>query len=164
VVFCPSDRQSCDYYGYKYPYTGEKVGEFEGLNSLFPSTTRRNPSNVPADYYPQQSRDYALSNTVKCACSVCPANKNGYCETPALIEITAGGKCKTGMMFLKEGVDRDPDTFTVKKDAHTPDWFFNRWYINCPICTTDELVELRTVDTNEKWVEDVVRVNLERKK
>lgn len=52
------------------------------------------------DYYPQQSRDYALSNTIQCECKVCPVNKNGYCEVPSLIQITSGGRCKVGQSFL----------------------------------------------------------------
>jgi hypothetical protein len=116
----------------------------------------------PVDYYPQQSRDYALANTIKCQCVVCPVNKNGYCETPALIQITSGGKCKTAISFIGESTSRDETTKPEPKDLFTPDWFHNRWDCNCPRLRREEMEDYRDGHP-EKWAEDVIRVNLERK-
>lgn len=79
MVFNPNSRESCEYYGVPY---------------------KERERSVP-DYYPDQSRDYALANTVRCACTSCGVNKNGYCEVPSLIEITSGGNCATGQKFIK---------------------------------------------------------------
>lgn len=53
------------------------------------------------DYHVNQSRDYALSNAVKCECTSCHVNKNGCCEVPALINIGPGGNCKTGQACIE---------------------------------------------------------------
>lgn len=76
MVFNPNSRSSCEYYG--VPYKEREREDYTG------------------DYHVNQSRDYALSNTVKCECTSCHVNKNGYCEVPSLIQISSGGKCKTG--------------------------------------------------------------------
>lgn len=84
MVFNPNSRESCEYYGREYK------GD---------SRTSRN--DYTGDYHSNQSRDYALSNTVKCECTGCHVNKNGYCEVPSLINIGPGGECRTGKACLQ---------------------------------------------------------------
>jgi hypothetical protein len=101
MVFNPGSQSSCEYYGYEYPYTGKK-SERDDYEQTVEDTKRSlvarpsRPDNYTGDYHPNQSRDYALSNTVKCECTSCHVNKNGHCEVPSLINISSGGKCKTG--------------------------------------------------------------------
>ena len=89
MVFNPNSRESCEYYG--VPFTKDEISSYSN-RGLFarPSTP---------DYYPDQSRDYALSNTVKCNMTICAVNKNGYCEVPSLIQIDSQGRCETGLKF-----------------------------------------------------------------
>ena len=82
MVFNPNSRESCEYYCREYKGDKQRL-------------IARN-DDYTGDYHPNQSRDYALSNTVKCECTQCHVNKNGYCEVPSLINISSGGKCRTG--------------------------------------------------------------------
>lgn len=87
MVFNPNSRESCEYYGREY-----KGNSLVGI---------RSDSDYTGDYHSNQSRDYALSNTVKCECTQCHVNKNGYCEVPSLINIGPGGECKTGKVCIE---------------------------------------------------------------
>lgn len=165
MVFCPTSPASCEYYGYKYPYDGTKIIDDE-RNYDQPSRSslmaRPTAAGRPQDYYPQQSRDYALSNTVRCSLTKCPVNKGGYCEVPSLIQIDGMGRCKTGISFIDDGkpLDRAPPE---RRDEFTPEWFFNRYDTNCPKLSKQELQDYRSKGLPENWVDDVIRVNLERR-
>jgi hypothetical protein len=179
MVFNPNSRESCDYYNVnfetKQPLSREEVErknyeeESRSISSFMPK-----PSSLVAcpgrggsgseDYFPQQSRDYALSHTILCDCTVCPANKNSYCEVPSLIKINARGQCKTGLSFIEKPIERERGTETEKQDQFTPSWFFNRWDKNCPHLTKPDLLSILTNDTPTKWDEDVLRVHQEQGK
>ncbi len=156
MVFCPSSQSSCEYYGYSYPYTGERLDENIERRQLIA------PRVPAADYYPQQSRDYALSNTIACDCILCPANKNNFCETPALISINGSGQCRTGLSFVEPEKPKKPDECNPEpRNAFTPDWFYNRYDQNCPVLSRKELSTYRSIKMPGNWTEDVIRVNLE---
>lgn len=166
MVFCPQSPSSCEYYNYEYPYTGKKVDErdrsydYPDKRSLIPKRSGGTP-----DYYPQQSRDYALSNTIPCDCIVCPANKNKFCETPALISINGKGQCRTGLSFAEpDKPQKDDECRPEPRDKVTPEWFYNRYECNAPLLGSTQLPGFRASNRHvkEDMVEDIIRVNLER--
>lgn len=107
MVFNPNSQSSCEYYGYAWPYTGKKreVDDYEETVQETKHNLIARPSkplpDYGGDYHTNQSRDYALSNTVKCECTQCHVNKNGCCEVPSLINISTGGQCKTGLACIE---------------------------------------------------------------
>lgn len=144
MVFNPNSRDSCDYYNIdfdtKRPLSKDEIErknyESESLNKNLMKIARNSlvarGGRGSEDYFPQQSRDYALAHTIPCSCTLCPANKNSYCEVPSLIKMNAKAQCTTGLAFVEQELKRDPQTIKQKKDDWTPDWFFNRWDSNCP--------------------------------
>lgn len=99
MVFNPNSQSSCEYYGYEYPYTGKKREPDDYERDSEPQ--KKALMTHGSDYYCNQSRDYALSSTVRCECTGCHVNKNGYCEVPSLINIGPGGQCRTGKACLE---------------------------------------------------------------
>jgi len=167
MVFNPNSRESCEYYGVdfdtKQPLSKEEkeyrdyVSSQEHRRSLMPRS--RGGSE---DYFPQQSRDYALSHTIPCNCILCPANKNSYCEVPSLIKINTKSQCETGLKFTEAPIVREAGTEFEKKNEYTPDWFFNRWEVNCPPLTKQEQLAILTKVDPTKWDYDVLRVSQEK--
>jgi hypothetical protein len=162
MVFCPSSRTSCEYYGIdfdtKRKFEGEQHDMWLERNNLIPKRIVGGSEN----YFPQQSRDYALSHTIKCDCTICPANSNSYCEVPSLININAKGQCRTGLSFIEKPVVREPGTEVEKRDSFTPEWFFNRWDKNCPMLNREQQLAILQQTSSNKWDEDVLRVHRER--
>jgi hypothetical protein len=155
MVFNPNSRESCEYYGKEFH--GEPV--------------RQNLMPHPVEYTPQQSRDYAFSNTIHCECTVCPINKGGYCSVPSAIVISSGGRCTVGAAFIDKKVERDPETIVPGKkfkDEWTPFWFYDKYGSNCPKLTPKELKELKEVknwgsEFAENYDADVLTVNTRKK-
>lgn len=175
MVFNPNSRESCEYYHVNFE-TKKKMtkDEIDRLNyesetrSLMPRPNRGGRGSE--DYFPQQSRDYALSHTIPCECSVCPANKNQFCEVPSLIKINPKGQCRTGLAFVEQNdrIERSPETIPSKKNSWTPDWFWNRWDSNCPQYSSirelneNILEEDTTIPGHADYCNDIHRVHKEK--
>lgn len=58
------------------------------------------PRQPHRDWKIPVSRDYAL--IIPCENVMCPVNKSDHCAMPSAIEISSGGKCKTGEKLITE--------------------------------------------------------------
>lgn len=184
MVFNPNSRESCDYYNVdfdtKRKLTDEEIEHknYEEQRHYEDSIAKPLTKNLVArsghgseDYFPQQSRDYALSHTIPCECILCPANKNSYCEVPSLIKINPKGQCRTGLAFVEQNakIAREPDTVVLPKNRFTPEWFYNRWNSNCPHYKDKLEVETNLLNSDFEsvpgradWSNDVRRVHEEK--
>lgn len=171
MVFNPNSRDSCEYYGVnfdnKQPFSAEERERRDYEARQDSETIRKNSliargGRGSEDYFPQQSRDYALSHTIPCACVACPANLNSYCEVPSLIKINGQGQCLTGLSFISKAVERVEGTRVEKKDEFTPEWFFNRYEQNCPVLTREKQLDILKTPNRNRYDDDVLRVHQEK--